>query len=362
MYNGAGSSGSPAPSTRERLPNFLLSPLGGASPPSGVPSAASPAPMGASPAFNARLRPANAAPPSGQQMTLSGGAGLQKSENASRESPASPFDRRVAGAGFGLHHGASHTPSSARKPPTRSLLDSGPGVMSMQSPSPEQTRSLTSSARMASPATPIQRMGLFSPGVPVDKGTAGGAEKWVTVFGFPAAVENTVLREFRRNGEVIRTLPGRGNWLHIMYRTNSQAQVALHRPWRLVAGGTIMVGITACTEPEACVSAAEHMDPELSSSMLIASPSNESSSAQGSRAMAMMPTPASAGLRTPKSVVRMKSQLTSADCETPQQNEYQNASRAVQNSIVSPGPSSILRPPPQPRGILGFLSDYMSGA
>lgn len=362
MYGGGGSSGTPVSTTRERLPNFLLSPLGGAGASSGAPSSSSPTPMATSPAFNARLRPADAVPSGGQSNAGSGTGDSHRAQHISRDSPASPFDRRSTGAGFGQHHGTSHTPSSSRKPPTRSLLDSGPGVMSIHSPSPELSRSYTPSTRMISPATPNSRMGLFSPGIPDEKESVNGADRWITVFGFPAAMEGTVLKEFKRHGEVLRTMPGRGNWLHILYRTSSQAQVALHRPWRLVAGGTIMVGATDCTEPDACVSAAEQMDPERSSAVLIASPSNESSSlADTGAAMSTPIAAAGTGLRTPKSLLRTQSPLSGRGYQTPLYDQQQPGT-SLQNASASPGPSSILRPPSQPRGILGMLSDYMSGA
>jgi hypothetical protein len=325
-------SGGSAP--RERLPNFLLSPAGLTGGPSPTGAAGSSFGAGAaptalpSPAFNERLRPTSA--------------------------HGAPSARRG-------HTPGAPAPASARKPPTRSLLDSGPGVVALHTPSPAAARteghgglsSETPTSALGGLRTPITPGGSLS-------GTPPEAERWITVFGFPAAMEALVVRDLRRNGEVVRTLGGRGNWMHVMYRTKTQASVAAHRPWRLLAGGSTMIGVTSCTEPE-LVAAAER-DSEAGA-MLVASPTQSAGSAHGTPLM-MTGMPASSpghssALRTPKSVVRAgvgsgafgASPMGMIDPQSPR----------ASSVMASPGQASIMRAPPPQRGLLGYLSDIMSG-
>ncbi|GJQ09243.1 hypothetical protein GpartN1_g1034.t1 [Galdieria partita] len=76
-----------------------------------------------------------------------------------------------------------------------------------------------------------------------------GSSCWVTVFGFGPSLQAAVLREFRNYGEIIRYIPGKGNWMHICYRTSLQAQMAVGKRIHMV-GATTMVGAIPCIEQE----------------------------------------------------------------------------------------------------------------
>lgn len=329
--------GSPVVDGRDRLSSYLTSPA----PQTPV--------TAASPAFNERLRPTRSGPETPGSMggiaEGAGGDGYAGDETpgkAASHAP-SPFAPRPRGPPPAASPGT-------RRPPTRSLLDAGPGVMALRTP----TSASGASPRMA--YTPV------SARKPAESDGTDGQERWVTVFGFPAAMEALVLRDFRRHGEVVRTAPGRGNWMHIMYRTLSQAQVAQHRPWRMVSGAHVMVGVTMCTEPDAVA----HLTAEVDSG--VGTPGR----------MVMMPSPSvnvasPAALRTPKSIAEGRSgrravMSTGAvgidfgmspgtpGMRTP---VPQGSGDAM---AVSPGPNSILRQPPPPRGIVSYISDWMSGA
>jgi Nup53/35/40-type RNA recognition motif len=349
-------------SPSQHLPNFLLSPnsvQNGSTP--NAAHGASPTRGGESPAFNQRLRPANSARP------------LTSLEPPLPARSPSPFDRKPPPSPFAPGANAGTPGASGRKPPARSLLDAGPGVMSLQSASPDP-----SSAHARSSYAPMSL--TTPPASPGGAVPAPGAERWITVFGFPAAMEGLVVRDFRRHGEVLRTLPGRGNWLHIMYRAPTQAHVALHRPWRMVGGGSTMVGVTACTEPEACAAAAEQHDSTAAAPVLVASPSpytprrdGDSPDPQQPVIMMGMPSP-SAGLRTPKSVVRggvndntRPSALSGGTPRTPASAMYATGvspAGIYGSGNPSPGnPSSIMRTTPQhQRGLVSYITDWMSGA
>jgi hypothetical protein len=188
--------------------------------------------------------------------------------------------------------------------------------------------------------------------------------RWITVFGFPAAMEALVLRDLRRHGEVVRTLNGRGNWMHVMYRTPMQASVAAHRPWRLIAGGSTMVGVTWCTEPELAAAAERDGD---AAGILVASPTQSAGSAHATPTM-MSGLPGSSpanvsGLRTPKSVVRGgvgQGGLGASPIGMTDQIGRLSTSRS--SAVApSPNPSTIMRSPAPQRGLLGYIADYMSG-
>lgn len=316
--------------TPDRLPNYLLassgapsaappsSPYGpGSRPPvspygSGSRPPASPYGPGASPppqqmpnapvAFNERLRPSNAPAPSTTPPAWRGRAAIG--------APAAP---------------PLKTPS--RMPPNKSLLDSGPpSVLNLRSPSaqsPGMSGVTPVSASRATPASASRRLqtpASASPAVP-------GVERWVTVFGFPPTMESQVLREFRRHGEVVRTVAGRGNWIHIMYRTAMQAQVALYKPWRLLSGSATMVGTAPCTEPHV----ARDMEDQVERGILVASPLAASGP---STPMMMSPSPANhQALRTPSSILRRDQNTTSGT------------------------PASVVRTPQPQKGLFSYLSD-----
>lgn len=260
----------PSSTTPERLPSFLLS---------GTPMAGT---SGTAP----------------QSTSPSAGAGMFRS--AASPPTAITFNERLrAGGGATPRRGGSGAPPTpGRMPPARSLLDGGaPAILPAR----------------ASPTTPARAV-------------PRGAEKWVTVFGFPSSLEATVVREFRRHGDIVRTLAGKGNWVHLMFTSPVNAQVALHKHWRTVAQGSVMVGIVPCTEPEL----ARDAEDQLERGILSASPSL----ARGSTPMLTTPSPAHRALRTPTSILRRDS--------TP---------------ATSTTPSALIRTPQPQRGIFGYLAD-----
>lgn len=142
--------------------------------------------------------------------------------------------------------------SPRRLQPSKSMIDTWPSSV-VQPCQPSKPGSFTrATTRTSSGYAPDGGM-LTTPGA----GGAGdspltgtNASKWITVFGFTVDMESQALREFRSHGDVLRTVPGKGNWMHILYRTLSQAQVALYRPWRILNESDVMVGAVPCTEPE----------------------------------------------------------------------------------------------------------------
>lgn len=184
-----------------------------------------------------------------------------------------------------------HTPST-RKPPNRSMLDVGaPSIHSLRSPS-------ASPATHHTPSTTTG--GHYGNSTPAPQQPAG-TDRWVTIFGFPSSVESQAVREFRRHGEIVRVVPGRGNWTHLLYRTPMQAQVALFRQWRLLGGTDVMVGSVPCTEP----SLAKENDEAVEKGFLVASPGARNGASpftlDTSAMRAGAPSP---GLRTPSSILR----------------------------------------------------------
>jgi len=74
--------------------------------------------------------------------------------------------------------------------------------------------------------------------------------KWLTVFGFEPSMLDAVLRDFRSHGHIERHVSGKGNWVHILYRTGPEAALALAKPVRIVNGTvSVMVGVMECTDP-----------------------------------------------------------------------------------------------------------------
>lgn len=148
-------------------------------------------------------------------------------------------------------------------PPNKSMLDTGPASV-VNIHTPHVTATPSGFAPVGSSLTPTGygRMSL------TPTGNKEGTESWVTVFGFPATMESQVMRELRRDGEIVKSIPGRGNWVHILFRTSLQANVALNRPWRLLAGTDVMIGTVTCTEP----SVARQAEEQVNKGMLLASP------------------------------------------------------------------------------------------
>lgn len=274
-----GGGGGGAGATPERLPSFLLS-----------------GPMTGS----AGSTPAQALSPPASMAGGGGSGGSVLFGGAASPPTAITFNERLrAGGGTTPRRGTSLTVTPGRMPPSRSLLDGG-GV-------PAVVR--------ASPATPARTV-------------ARGTERWVTVFGFAATLEATVVREFRRHGDIIRTVAGRGNWVHLMYATSVNAQVALHKQWRTIAQGTIMVGVVPCTEPDIALNA----EAQVERGILSASPSAPSVNRGTPMAATPSPSPAHRALRTPSSILRRES--------TP-----------------AATPAGFIRTPQPQKGIFGYLAD-----
>mmetsp|Transcript_4514 Transcript_4514/g.13694 ORF Transcript_4514/g.13694 Transcript_4514/m.13694 type:complete len:347 (-) Transcript_4514:282-1322(-) len=134
------------------------------------------------------------------------------------------------------YDGATPTPSSGLRTPMRTGVGSTPrgaGLFDVEQ----------SPASVASPRT------AYGSTLPGSSGRSDGdlRGRWVTVFGFGQAMQSLVLREFRNHGDILRHVTGKGNWMHIQYRTVLQAQVALSKRVRLVGGDT-MVGVMECAE------------------------------------------------------------------------------------------------------------------
>jgi len=71
---------------------------------------------------------------------------------------------------------------------------------------------------------------------------------WVTVFGFPPAAASFVISQLSTCGTVLQhVLPPNANWMHLRFQTRLQARKALSKNGSIL-GGTIMVGVAACTE------------------------------------------------------------------------------------------------------------------
>lgn len=237
---------------RERLPSFLLS---------GAPTATggSPAPAPSPPPHALPSSPGNAPLPFAPRR-----AGASVTFNDRLRGDRGPSATPPSTSGYALT-----TPT--RLPPTKSLLDGGPpSVLALQTPPPSTgsfARPTSTPYTMhagATPGGPIYSM----PGTPVAGSVTPGLERWVTVFGFPAHLEAAAVRELRRHGDIVRTIPGRGNWVHLLFRTALQANVALHRPWRVLPGAEVMIGAVACTEPDV----ARDMDIKVNEGISAASP------------------------------------------------------------------------------------------
>lgn len=184
-------------------------------------------------AYNERLRvggtPAKASVE--PAMKASSRMGTALFETPARSEPVS---------GFTPTPGSAQRSTGGRPPPRRSMLDEiipDVNTSSMRDISHPETgegahepRGLFSPERRAVSASPMdtgiistpagnRKAIFFSP----DGGTPGendGQGRWVTVFGFGPAMQSLVLREFRTHGDIVRHLPGKGNWIHILVRLN----------------------------------------------------------------------------------------------------------------------------------------------
>eukprot|EP00871_Galdieria_phlegrea_P005637 jgi/Galph1/6074/GphlegSOOS_G4740.1 len=83
---------------------------------------------------------------------------------------------------------------------------------------------------------------LFSP-------REDSSNTWITVFGFGPSLQAAVLREFRNYGDIVNYIPGKGNWLHLCYKTPLQAQIALGKRIHTI-GSSMIVGSVPCIEPD----------------------------------------------------------------------------------------------------------------
>jgi len=79
-------------------------------------------------------------------------------------------------------------------------------------------------------------------------------ERWVTVFGFSVDNSSFVLRQFQKYGNIVRYVPGEGNWIHIQYETKFQAQKALTKNGKIL-DRRLMVGVSPCLDSAAIQSA-----------------------------------------------------------------------------------------------------------
>ncbi|KAG2728988.1 hypothetical protein I3843_01G224600 [Carya illinoinensis] len=69
-------------------------------------------------------------------------------------------------------------------------------------------------------------------------------EEWVTIYGFPPADTNLVLREFEKCGVILKHIPGPrdANWMHVLYQNRFDAQKALSKNGMQI-NGVLIVGV-----------------------------------------------------------------------------------------------------------------------
>ncbi|CAH2075594.1 unnamed protein product, partial [Iphiclides podalirius] len=74
-------------------------------------------------------------------------------------------------------------------------------------------------------------------------------EYWITIFGFPPNVANTILARFSNCGAILeKQYPTQGNWAHVRYATRAEKERAMALNGRQIIPG-IMVGVVECREP-----------------------------------------------------------------------------------------------------------------
>lgn len=91
-------------------------------------------------------------------------------------------------------------------------------------------------------------------------------DTWVTMFGFPQVSASYIFLQFAQCGNIlIHVISNTGNWMHIHYQSELQAQRALSKDGRIF-GESIMIGVKLCIDK----SVTENSDrPALSSSSLV---------------------------------------------------------------------------------------------
>lgn len=68
-------------------------------------------------------------------------------------------------------------------------------------------------------------------------------ETWVTVLGFPSSTNSIIMAHFAQCGTIVdKKFPAQGNWVHIRYSNQYEANKALAFNGK-VLGGNIMVGV-----------------------------------------------------------------------------------------------------------------------
>ena len=63
----------------------------------------------------------------------------------------------------------------------------------------------------------------------------------VTVFGFPPEKASSIVSRFQRYGEIVRRVEGRGNWIHLQYKSKLHATMALNQNGKILDG--VMIGV-----------------------------------------------------------------------------------------------------------------------
>eukprot|EP01080_Neovahlkampfia_damariscottae_P003350 gene3350-5897_t len=73
-------------------------------------------------------------------------------------------------------------------------------------------------------------------------------QNWITVFGFTPKQTGFVLKQFGLYGEILEHKVGNGNWMHIKYKKNIQAQKALSKNGKIF--NSLMIGVVECIDKD----------------------------------------------------------------------------------------------------------------
>lgn len=152
------------------------------------------------------------------------------------------------------------TPSEKPGPPLKGLYESTPGRKKFGTPLSGTPRMLGGTPVNSSPAlsfgaTPAKDFDVTDSSFVSD----GSGNTWVTIFGFPPHAASYILSQFSQCGTVLQHhIPPNGNWMNVRFQTKLQAQKALARSGR-VFGGSLMVGVSTCTEPPSEAVNASHI-------------------------------------------------------------------------------------------------------
>ena len=153
------------------------------------------------------------------------------------------------------------TPSEKPGPPLKGLYESTPGGRKkFGTPLSGTPRMLGGTPVNSSPAlsfgaTPAKDFDVTDSSFVSD----GSVNTWVTIFGFPPHAASYILSQFSQCGTVLQHhIPPNGNWMNVRFQTKLQAQKALARSGR-VFGGSLMVGVSPCTEPPSEAVNASHI-------------------------------------------------------------------------------------------------------